>query len=361
MAKEEEIIDIEDIFVRYDIVKESENELPYKEVDFSRQANKTKWVVTEKIHGSNFSLYYTGKSWRVAKRNSLLTEEEMMTFFGCSEVIPKILQSAPMLLTLIKQHNPHAVAFVIYGELCGGNKNFPGSQPGESPDVPVQVGILYSPKIEFIPFDMDVIIKEGSIYKHEALDFDLFIEFTEKSKIGHVPVIKVCDTVDEALSINLTFDSLVPKQLGYTTIVKGTNQAEGVVIKPYPKMVHGTKSVRESFKRKHPKFKEIEDFELPRQNSDYVVAEANILARITKARLQSFVSKNGVKEDLEVVQREVLDDVLLSCSRQHILTYNWWFNQGGNGQSEQAKRIQQRAYFKIAELYKTVLEEQKIN
>lgn len=39
-------------------------------------SNKTKWVATEKIHGSNFSIYYNNNNVSFAKRNSKLDDDE---------------------------------------------------------------------------------------------------------------------------------------------------------------------------------------------------------------------------------------------------------------------------------------------
>ena len=39
-------------------------------------SNKTKWVVTEKIHGSNFAIYYRNGKIEFSKRNQILEPDE---------------------------------------------------------------------------------------------------------------------------------------------------------------------------------------------------------------------------------------------------------------------------------------------
>ncbi|KAL7719303.1 RNA ligase domain-containing protein [Entamoeba marina] len=348
----------ETIFRRYDVVRETQNEMPWNDVNFTRKVKKCQWVVTEKIHGSNFSFYFNGNDWKVAKRNSLLSNDEIKTFFGCHEVLPRFLPKLPQLFQIISNIFDDVLSIVIYGELCGGNADYPNAKIGQSPKTPVQVGILYSPQIEFIPFDIDVVCGNISNPQRIPLRYDWFLNTMKECNIIHVPLIKI-GSIQEALEIDLTFDSHLPKLLGLEPPPQGSNQAEGIVIKPYPELIHGSKTCRESFKRKHPKFKEIEDFELPRIQSDYLMAEANLLIRATLNRVAGYFSKNGVDCNIETAVEEILEDILLSCASHSVMTYNWWCNQGGCGFSPEGKQIKERVTFKIQSLIQKYFETRK--
>lgn len=99
-------------------------------------------LVTEKIHGACF-LIEVDADRKVAfgRRNGYLQPQE--NFFGYHTLEESLKEKA---LTLAKGLEP---PFVVYGELCGGF--YPGMKCSTKP---VQHHIYYSPKFEFIVFDV---------------------------------------------------------------------------------------------------------------------------------------------------------------------------------------------------------------
>ena len=82
---------------------------------------KLTWVATEKIDGSNFSVYSDGNITKFAKRTGFLSDDEwfynyQLIAFQLSKKAQKVfskLNSNPQLKLPLK-------FIVIYGELCGG-------------------------------------------------------------------------------------------------------------------------------------------------------------------------------------------------------------------------------------------------
>jgi Rnl2 family RNA ligase len=107
----------------------------------------------------------------------------------------------------------------VYGELFGGS--FYGDQAEGCKRT--QSAIEYSPKTEFAAFDVKVdgtyLAPINFLYLLEDADFYL------------VPTIKFTESLQEALDLSNTFESLVPAQLGYTP--KEGNIAEGKVMRPF--------------------------------------------------------------------------------------------------------------------------------
>jgi len=51
--------------------------------------NKIKWIVTEKIHGANFSFISDGKKVIAAKRTSILNNNELSKFYDADIMMEK--------------------------------------------------------------------------------------------------------------------------------------------------------------------------------------------------------------------------------------------------------------------------------
>ena len=84
---------------------------------------KTKWVVTEKIHGANFSFHTDGEVVRVARRRDFLEENE--NFFNCHtatfmETYPdKVRKIHGLVIERFSEKEIDQVS--VYGELFGGD------------------------------------------------------------------------------------------------------------------------------------------------------------------------------------------------------------------------------------------------
>mgnify|MGYP003604030369 CR=1 FL=1 len=195
-----------------------ENTYRQKEIDkIQSMMIKDKWVVTEKVHGANFSFWMTEEHLSVegiglcstvvikcAKRSGWIEDDEK--FFNYQPVLEKYRDSLERLYYHLS--GTHACnEVVVFGELYGGN---------------IQSGMCYKDDQDFIAFDMK--IDDVSVDKL-AMFNDL-----KTCEIPCVPLLGKFDTLQEALNFNESFDSLLMKE-GFSGEEKH-KEAEGVVIEP---------------------------------------------------------------------------------------------------------------------------------
>eukprot|EP00128_Syssomonas_multiformis_P012283 Colp12_sorted_trinity150504_noHs@5418 len=140
-----------------------------------RSFSKTQWVVTEKIHGSNFCIMCDGNEITFAKRTGILSKSE--DFYGYKRIAHQLENGARAIHAIITSKIP--TKFIsIYGELFGGE--YP------HPDVPVipnlqavQTGVYYSPDIHFCVFDIATISPDGV---RSYLDFEEYLRGDKKGQ-----------------------------------------------------------------------------------------------------------------------------------------------------------------------------------
>ena len=190
-----------------------------------------KWCVTEKVHGANFSMHVDRNGLlRCAKRTGFLAEHE--DFFGSSSVVSRLREQITELGVALLEEDPRYDNVAFFGELCGGA--YPHEAVDAEPRVQaVQQGIWYSPRVEFILFDiarlMDPCAGHDTTDSH-FLPFKRCVELAEEHQIPHVPL-RVVGTRGECANSNPKFQTEVPELLGYPPIEK--NLAEGFVAKPW--------------------------------------------------------------------------------------------------------------------------------
>jgi Rnl2 family RNA ligase len=155
--------------------------------------DEQRWIVTEKIHGANFSFWYDGEDFKVASRNQFVDG----TFYNCQSVINKYEQK-------IKDwynNNPCSM-IVIYGELYGQG---------------IQKEVVYGEK-DFAAFEF---IVDGIILNKVDsawLAYEVGVPFTPILYKG---------SFKECVDAENKFQSLLTPK-GF----EGENFAEGVVIEP---------------------------------------------------------------------------------------------------------------------------------
>ena len=79
---------------------------------------KLEWIATEKIDGSNFSIYSNGKDTKYAKRTGFLKEDEW--FFNYQSISLELSVKSKKIYNILIQKESNIKFIVIYGELCGG-------------------------------------------------------------------------------------------------------------------------------------------------------------------------------------------------------------------------------------------------
>ncbi|MBC8143139.1 MAG: RNA ligase, partial [Armatimonadetes bacterium] len=196
----------------------------------TRALRRVRWAVTEKIHGANFCFVMENgrvhgqppsmQALRGANRRRLLDENE--PFFGWQavrEALAENLQSAAARL-------PDAETVCVYGELFGGG--YPHEGVASAPDVqPVQTGVWYAPDIRFAAFDVGVTTGRERRY----LDFERAQTVLRAAGVPCVASLFI-GTFERATDFSPRFDSTIPATLGLPPLPKGTNLAEGIVVRP---------------------------------------------------------------------------------------------------------------------------------
>lgn len=234
------------------------------------------WIVTEKVHGANFSFWYNGKEFKVASRNQFVDG----TFYNCQAVINRYEQK---IKDWYETHPCQQV--VIYGELYGDG---------------VQKEVVYGEK-DFVAFEvvLDGIIQD----KRTAILManEVGVPFVHLKGIG---------TFEDCLSVNNTFRShLTPN--GCTE----ENFAEGVVIEPVNPCWFKNGS-RVYFKNKTAQFTEKKSVKEQKVVVGLSIAEHQLLEDVlqynTIQRVRNVLSKIGqiTNKDFPKILGLTIQDIL---------------------------------------------------
>jgi Rnl2 family RNA ligase len=271
-----------------------------------RALKSVPWVVTEKIHGSNLCLASDGRQVRVGKRKEWLPPEE--DFFEHQRATDPLHDGLRALASALGART------FVYGELFGGAYPHPdvAAVPGL---LPVQTGVYYSPRIEFLAFDLAVLDSAG---RRTWLPFDEARRHFEQFGLPAVPALMRGPYTD-AIAYPLGADSGIPALLGLPPLPAGRNAAEGVVLSPErPVAVRGrSEPIRPVLKRKIATFEEDARFHqakpwarAPRLEGalETLCAEASELN--CEPRLNAAISKAGRVVDARRAA-EVLDLLVL--------------------------------------------------
>ncbi len=277
------------------------------------ELNKLKWIVTEKVHGANFSFVYENKKLFFAKRKEYLTWND--DFFGFQNVVSEIEDNILALFEQLKL-DIKADKYVMYGELFGGK--YPHQKVEIYPEIEaIQTGVYYSPTINFCAFDIAFEIDEKKYY----LDYKNAVSYFEKYKIFHAKIL-FSGKLNDAINFDININSKIPSQLQLPDLEN--NMIEGIVIKPFTHSELKNVSQRPIIKIKNAAFDEEDKFHqaekwsfIPKITSNseelsFLVAE--ITHYINKNRLDSAVSKIGKFDvddaiKLQKIEQEILEDV----------------------------------------------------
>ncbi|MFT5820064.1 MAG: Rnl2 family RNA ligase [Crocinitomix sp.] len=288
--------------------------------DFSR-LEKFKWVVTEKIHGANFSFSYENGTLKYAKRKAYLNWED--DFFGFQLVVNQIEDN---IIRLFEDISSQIIAnkIIVYGELFGGKYPHPDVEENSKVQA-IQTGVYYSPTINFCAFDIAIEADSTKSY----LDFETAINYFEKHKIFHIKPLLVGKFAD-ALNFNTRIKSTIPKELGLPEL--NENLIEGVVIKLYNQMDSEDLSVRPIVKLKNKEFDEEKKFHqaekwmyvpnVTSKSEDLSFILDELRNYITVSRLESAISKIGAlnfdkQERVTAIKSEFLRDTLVDFNENN--------------------------------------------
>ena len=297
-----------------------ENTYRQKEIDkIQSMMIKDKWVVTEKVHGANFSFWLTEEHLSVegiglcstinikcAKRSGWVEEDEK--FFNYRPVVEKYRDSLErMYYHLSSTHGYNEV--VVYGELFGGN---------------IQSGMCYPEQQDFIAFDL----KCDGIARTKTTSFNILNGFN----IPTTPIIGVYDSLEDALIVNESFDSLLMRE-GFSGDDKH-KEAEGVVIEPNNPVFEPNGS-RIYLKKKTKRF--LEKGGKPNIKHKTVTTyseKVNALltqseSYINENRLNAVTSKIGevTIKDIGKVMGLLTQDIIVDVEKDHSLDVSSWFDE----------------------------------
>ena len=112
------------------------------------------WVVTEKIHGANFSVVADAEGGtHFAKRSGPLPADEDFYSFRSAGLDATLAAAAHRLLEAVRLAAPATRSVCVFGELFGGHYPHPAVPP--TPGLqPVQRGVWYCPDLRFVAFDV---------------------------------------------------------------------------------------------------------------------------------------------------------------------------------------------------------------
>lgn len=215
------------------------------------------WVVTEKIHGANFSFWCDGTEVKVASRTQFVDG----TFYNCQAVINRYSEN------ILNWCQGFGVkTFIVYGELFGGN---------------IQKEVQYGEK-DFAAFD---VVIDGAVQDKQTA-----WRIAKECGLNFVPVL-FTGSFKECLEMSNTFKSTLTPE-GY----EGENISEGLVIEPVEPawFANGSrvyfKNKTESFSEKNRQPKEKQVFELSEEQS---VLMNELLNYNTEQRVSNVISKIG--------------------------------------------------------------------
>jgi Rnl2 family RNA ligase len=254
------------------------------------------WIVTEKIHGANFSFITDGIEVKCAKRSGIIGENE--NFYNYKIVYDKYKDEVLKIFNHIKNDIKDVAEIYeiqIFGELFGGyHPNL------ENKYKPIQKGVYYTNDIEFMAFDMRIRFKL-LINDKEFDEFYEPIKFYDILSKFNLPIVDILfkGKLEECLEYSNEFNSTICKKLGLPEIED--NICEGVVIKPYNRNHYLPSGDRVILKNKNDKFKE--KGKIKKSNKKVVLTDVqktwtNELSRYFKvSRLENLLSKGEVKLD----------------------------------------------------------------
>lgn len=200
------------------------------------------FVVQEKVHGANFSFITDGNSIQVAKRTSVIAEDE--NFNNYNYVLNKYEKAITALFKLVKKDFPEIEIMTVFGEIFGGN--YPHSEVEKiNGMVRIQKGVFYSPENDFYAFDI-------CINHTKYLDVTIANTYFEEVGLFYAKTL-FAGTFNECMAYPNAFESKVHEWLNLPSIED--NVCEGTIIKPLVSKRFGN-GQRVIFKNKNEKWSE---------------------------------------------------------------------------------------------------------
>lgn len=230
-----------------------------------------KYIIQEKIDGGNISIIFTSneEKYEIAKRSKILDADD--NIFAIKGWIKNYDKELKVFQNIANELGKQVT---IFGEAYGSG---------------VQKRIDYGEDKYFKMFDMVV---DGQYQTQDAI---LLILSKEGITDLLVPTIAVVDSLTEALEISTEFNSKL--------IDKEDNLCEGVVIKPYEKVIINNGGSIFYIKKKNEKFFEKGTKKINRKpmDSDLLALQTTFRSYINENRVLSVFSKEGEIDDTKQI------------------------------------------------------------
>ena len=263
------------------------------------------FVVQEKVHGANLSVWCTNNGIKVGSRNKFL--EDGTNFFNWEQVLDKYRPNIQKLYALLNK--PTEV--VLYGEIYGGN--YPHDKvKAVHKAQQVQSKIYYCPHNDFHGFD----IKVDGVY----LPVEEVNRVYDTCGIPYARTL--CEgTLDTCLEYPNQFVTTLPR-IHNCPPIEG-NTCEGIVIRPNRSAFLPTgsrvilKSKNKKFvERTHSKHRKLDKKNLENNNQVYDA----LIAYATENRLRNILSKIGgvTHRDFGRILRDLKQDVQEDFDKDHL-------------------------------------------
>lgn len=268
-------------FQRYGSI---ENITRQKSLDYIVQQGLSngEWVVQEKVHGANFSIWYKDGEVKFAKRSQFIGEGD--NFYGHAKLTDELTIAITAISTDLQSND-----VVVYGELFGGSYPHPDVKR-DNQSATIQQGVFYHPSTRFYAFDLVV---NGDYQCVDQCD----IQFINTGMCYAITLFK--GTLKECIEFDNAYETTIPAQFDLPSI-EG-NICEGNVIKPVQSkfLANGNrvilKSKNSKFTEKEHKPKTLKDTpeQLRAKYPDSFKALEFFNQYITENRLRNVISKEG--------------------------------------------------------------------
>lgn len=278
-----------------------------------------RFVVQEKVHGSNCSFLCDGEQIQFAKRTAVVADGE--DFYQWQEMVDRYRERILKVYQMIKASFSDLQSIIIYGEMFGGA--YPHKEVKRIGAMSaIQKGVYYCPGHDFYGFDIYVYTPDEAFY----LDVDTANRIFAEAGFLYAETLFE-GTLDECLAYPNAFPSTLYKHFGLPEIED--NICEGVVIRP-KEPLYIPNGARIIIKSKNARFAEKKGVKhepkTPRLIADEV-AELFTLADdyFTAQRLdnvKSHIGEVSFPKDLGRVSGLLAKDALEDFLKEHAEDYN---------------------------------------
>ena len=182
----------------------------------------TRFVVQEKVHGSNCSFLCDGQDIQFAKRTAVVSDNE--DFYQWQELMDLYRERIFKVFGIVKERIPELTSIIVYGEMFGGAYPHKAVKRIGAMSA-IQKGVYYCPGHDFYGFDIYACTPDDAFY----LDVDTANSIFQEADIFFAETLFE-GTLDECLAYPNAFPSKIFEHFGLPAI--DDNICEGIVIRP---------------------------------------------------------------------------------------------------------------------------------